>query len=141
MSIDRAVAAFGLGLAAALGAVAVAAFAGRAEAPTVVELTIRFSRFEPATVRVPAGQAVTFVIRNADPIDHEWIVGSDAVHARHRTGTEPVHGARPTEVSIPAGEERRTTVSFASPGSLAFICHLPGHEAYGMVGRVEVGTP
>ena len=141
MSIDRAVAALGLGLAAALCAVAVAAFAGRSEAPTVVELTIRYSRFEPATVRVAAGRPVTFVIRNADPIDHEWIVGDDAVHARHRTGTEPEHGARPTEVSVGAGEERRTTVTFASPGSLAFICHLPGHEAYGMVGRIEVAAP
>ena len=46
---------------------------------------------------------VTFVLRNDDPIDHEWIVGDAAVHERHRTGTEPVHAARPTEVRIPAG--------------------------------------
>jgi uncharacterized cupredoxin-like copper-binding protein len=141
MSIDRAVAALGLGLATALGAVTVAASLGRDDDVAVVQLTIRYSRFEPAAVRVPAGQPVTFVIRNGDPIDHEWIVGDDEVHARHRTGTEPVHGARPTEISIPAGQERRTTVTFPSAGSLAFICHLPGHEAYGMVGSVEVTAP
>ena len=34
----------------------------------------------------------------------EWIVGDAWVHARHRTGTEMRHGARPTEVSIAAGQ-------------------------------------
>ena len=81
---------------------------------------------------------MTFVLTNTDPIDHEWIVGDAASHERHRTGTEPVHGERPTEVSIPAGEQRRTTVTFATPGDQLFICHLPGHEAYGMSGVVAV---
>jgi uncharacterized cupredoxin-like copper-binding protein len=135
------VAALGLGLAAALGAVAVAVAVGRADAPIVVELTIRHSRFEPAAVSVPAGRPVTFVIRNTDPIDHEWIVGDDGVHERHRRGTEPVHDARPTEVSVPALEERRTTLTFPTAGGLQYICHLPGHEAYGMVGSVEVAGP
>ncbi|HSL32565.1 MAG TPA: plastocyanin/azurin family copper-binding protein [Candidatus Limnocylindrales bacterium] len=141
MSLDRAVAALGLGLAAALGAVAVAVAVGRADGPIVVELTIRHSHFEPAAVSVPAGREVTFVIRNTDPIDHEWIVGDDGVHERHRLGTEPVHDARPTEVSVPALEERRTTVTFPTVGGLQYICHLPGHEAYGMVGSVEVAAP
>jgi uncharacterized cupredoxin-like copper-binding protein len=81
------------------------------------------------------------VIDNDDPIDHEWIVGDEALHERHRTGTEPVHNARPTEISISAGTERRTTVTFASPSTLTFICHLPGHEAYGMVGTLTVTAP
>ena len=78
------------------------------------------------------------MLRNDDPIDHEWIVGDAGVHERHRSGTEPVHNARPTEVSVPAGESRTTTVTFDEPGRYAFICHLPGHEAYGMVGTVVV---
>jgi uncharacterized cupredoxin-like copper-binding protein len=118
-----------------LGAVGWSAAAAR---PAPVEIGIRFSAFTPTTVRVAAGAPVTFVIRNDDPIDHEWIVGTDALHDRHRTGTEPVHGARPTEVTVPALESRRTTVTFASAGTYRFICHLPGHEAYGMVGTVTV---
>ena len=141
MRIDRAAAALGLGVAVALGGVAVAQAVAATDDPIVVELTIRYSRFEPVLVRVPAGREVTFVIRNTDPIDHEWIVGDDAVHERHRSGTEPVHDARPTEVTVAALDERRTTVTFAAAGSLAFICHLPGHEAYGMVGSVAVTAP
>ncbi len=115
---------------------AIVAAAARADAP--VEISIRYSRFSPSSVAVPAGRPVTFVLANDDPIDHEWIVGDDGVHERHRTGSEPVHASRPTEVTVPAGEMRTTTVTFSAPGSYRFICHLPGHEAYGMVGTVVV---
>ena len=138
MSLERAVAALGLGLATALGAAAVAGAVGRSAEPVVVQIDIRYSHFSPDTITVPAGRPTTFVVVNSDPIDHEWIVGDEALHERHRTGTEPVHNARPTEISIDALHERRTTVTFASPGTLTFICHLPGHEAYGMVGTLTV---
>jgi uncharacterized cupredoxin-like copper-binding protein len=103
-----------------------------------VTIDIRYSHFQPAAISVPAGVPITFVLRNDDPIDHEWIVGDEATHARHRTGTEPHHGARPTEQSIAALSSVRTTVTFATPGTYRYICHLPGHEAYGMVGVVTV---
>ena len=141
MSLDRTVAALGLGLAAALGAAAVAGAVGRSTEPLVVEIDIRYSHFSPNAIMVPAGRPITFVVVNNDPIDHEWIVGDAALHERHRTGTEPVHNARPTEISIDALHERRTTVTFASPATLTFVCHLPGHEAYGMVGTLVVTTP
>jgi uncharacterized cupredoxin-like copper-binding protein len=41
-------------------------------------------------------------------------------------------------VVIPAMESRTTVITFAATGSLAFICHLPAHEAYGMVGTVTI---
>ena len=103
-----------------------------------VTITIAYSAFSPTRVTVPAGVPVTFVIVNDDPIDHEWIVGDAAVHAAHRTGTEMVHDARPTEVSVAALTSVETTVTFATPGLYSYICHLPGHEAYGMVGLVIV---
>jgi uncharacterized cupredoxin-like copper-binding protein len=106
--------------------------------PQTAEIDIRYSRYLPDRIVVPAGVPLTIVLRNGDPIDHEWIVGDAATHERHRTGTEPVHGSRPTEVSIPAGSSRTTTVTFTTPGTYLYICHLPGHEAYGMVGTLEV---
>ncbi|MBI3970172.1 MAG: cupredoxin domain-containing protein [Chloroflexi bacterium] len=101
-------------------------------------ITFRYSRFTPAAVTVPAGVPVTLTLRNDDPIDHEWIVGSPEVHAAHRLGTEPVHEGRPTEVTVPALSTRRTTVTFDRPGEYAYLCHLPGHEAYGMRGTIYV---
>src|SRR6266550_3304552 len=140
MNLDRAVAALGLGLATALGAAAVAGAVGRSAEPIVIEIDIHYSHFSPAAITVPAGRPVTFVIVNNDPIDHEWIVGDAALHERHRTGTEPIHNSRPTEITIPALSERRTTITFAAPATLQYICHLPGHEAYGMVGTLTI-TP
>jgi uncharacterized cupredoxin-like copper-binding protein len=103
-----------------------------------VEIDIHYSHYTPTLVSVPVGVPIRFVIRNFDPIDHEWIVGDAQVHAIHRTGTEMHHGARPTEVSIAAGQTVETVVTFAATGSLQYICHLPGHEQYGMVGTVEI---
>ena len=83
-----------------------------AVAATQVEVRIHYSHFDPSILTVPRGVPVTITLRNDDPIDHEWIVGTSDVHARHRTGTEPVHDSRPTEVSLPA-RSMRTTVVFS----------------------------
>ena len=103
-----------------------------------VTIDIRFSRFGPSAGSVPAGVPVTFTLRNSDPIDHEWIIGTNEVHERHRSGTEPYHDQVPTEITIPALATRSTTISFDAPGDYSFICHLPGHEAYGMQGTLRV---
>ena len=116
----------------------VAVACGGAAAAERVTIAIGYSAFEPARLTVPVGVPVTFVLVNGDPIDHEWIVGDGAVHEAHRSGTEMAHDARPTEVSLPALTTVETTVTFDAPGLYPYICHLPGHEAYGMVGLVVV---
>ena len=128
------------GIAMALGLAGIAA--AWVEVPIAAgshaEIRIHFSHFGPTEVVAKAGVPITITLVNTDPIDHEWLVGDDAFHERHRTGTEQHHGARPTEVSIPAGATVTTTVTFQQPGEYKFICHLPGHEAYGMVGILRV---
>ena len=110
---------------------------GGADASRELTIAIHYSHFVPDSVTVPAAQPVTITIRNEDPIEHEWIVGPPEVHERHRTGTEPFHDQIPTEVTIPVLESRTTTVTFERPGEYLYICHLPGHEAYGMAGRLH----
>ena len=128
-------------LAIAVVVAAVAGIRGLASgngAPVTREITIHYSRFEQAALTVPRGVPVTFVLVNRDPIEHEWLIGDEAFHERHRDGTEPHHGARPVEVSIPPLGQVETTITFEQPGTYAYICHLPGHEAYGMVGTLTV---
>jgi uncharacterized cupredoxin-like copper-binding protein len=128
-----------LGTAVLLSAVAgVRALASAADGPVVREITIHYSRFEPATLSVPRGVPVTFVLVNRDPIGHEWLIGDDAFHERHRHGDEPQHGARATEVSVAPLASAETTITFEEAGTYAYVCHLPGHEAYGMVGTLTV---
>jgi uncharacterized cupredoxin-like copper-binding protein len=102
------------------------------------QITIHYSHFDPGALTVPHGVAVTFVLVNEDPIEHEWLIGDAAFHERHRTGTEAHHGARPNEVSIPPLGVMETTLTFDQPGTVLYICHLPGHEAYGMVGTLTI---
>ena len=117
-------------------------FAGCGGRPsTNLTVAIHYSQFEPGVLTVPQGVPITFTLQNDDPIEHEWIIGKPEVHERHRTGTEPFHSEIPSEVTIPALSTRQTTMTFEEAGEYAFICHLPGHEAYGMVGAVQVLAP
>ncbi len=140
-----------LGALAALVAVAVAipfgvAAAGGEDAPAAgtrtIEITAHHSRFTPASVEVPAGATVRFVIRNLDPVDHEFIVGGPEVHQHHEVGREAHHrGEVPGEISVPAGATVSTTwTAPSSPGPVTYACHLPEHFAFGMAGVVDV-TP
>ena len=99
---------------------------------------IRYSQFTPDALTVTAGEPLTITLRNDDPIEHEWIVGTGEVHNRHRTGTEPNHDAIPTEVTIAPFTTKVTQLTFSEPGEYQYICHLPGHEQYGMTGTLTV---
>ena len=141
MSRSRARLVLGAGLAAlilATGAVAVTLAKPWLPASTSVTIEIRYSHFNPSEIAVPVGVPITIRLVNDDPIDHEWIVGDAAVQQKHRTGTELLHPSIPTELMIPAGSSRTTVVTFTASGQLQYICHLPGHEAYGMVGLVTI---
>ena len=124
-------------LAASATALAVAGRSGRSP-ETSLTIEIRYSHFNPSAITVPVGVPVTITLVNDDPIDHEWIIGDDAVQEKHRTGTELLHPVRPTEQVIPALSTRTTTITFDHPASWQYICHLPGHEAYGMVGVASI---
>jgi uncharacterized cupredoxin-like copper-binding protein len=119
-------------------AVAATACRGAGDDPVARQITIRYSQFEQTALTVPHGVPVTFTIVNEDPIEHEWLIGDESFHTRHRDGTEPHHGARPNEISLAPLETVTTTLTFDDPGKVLYICHLPGHEQYGMVGTLTV---
>ena len=103
-----------------------------------VDVKLRLSRFVPDHFEFPVGTTVTFVVENRDPIDHEFLIGDASVQRAHEEGTEAHHGAKPGEISVPAGETRETTYTFEEPGKLLIGCHLPTHYDYGMKGTITV---
>ena len=117
-----------------------AACAPASAAPTAetVRVEIHYSAFSLANLEVDPGEIVRFVVSNTDPIDHEFIIGDEAVQIAHELGTEAYHPSRPGEITIPAGETVETTYTFGTR-DLLFGCHLPGHYAYGMRGAISVG--
>ena len=139
---NRARLVLGAGLVALVfgGGAAAVALAGRPASggATAITIEIHYSHFNPSAITVPVGVPVTITLVNDDPIDHEWIIGDDAIQQKHRTGTELLHPVRPTEQVIPAMSTRVTTITFDHPATWKYICHLPGHEAYGMVGVASI---
>jgi uncharacterized cupredoxin-like copper-binding protein len=131
-----------VGVAMAVLLVIAAHASAGADSVRTVPVTIHFSRFDLASLRVEPGETVQFVVTNTDPIDHEFLVGDAEMQAIHEAGTEAHHGARPGEISVPAGATVETTVTF--PSTLApgweFACHLPGHYAFGMRGPITLAS-
>jgi uncharacterized cupredoxin-like copper-binding protein len=128
-------------LVAVVVAVAAATIVARrlnADEIRTVHVRIHLSRFEPAAFVAIRGETVRFVVENADPIPHEFILGDRVVQILHERGTEAYHPPRPGEMSIPPGETMTTTYTFGGPGRLILGCHLPGHYAYGMRAPVLV---
>lgn len=125
------------GLALGLG---LAAWAGGGDGGgRTITVTIHHSRFSADELRVRPGERIRFVVRNTDPIEHELIVGDQAVQDRHEAGTDALHGGRPGEISVPAGATAVTTYRFGPAGApMLFGCHLPGHWAFGMHGTIVV---
>ena len=106
-----------------------------------VHVTIKWTSFHPSQFSFPDGTTVRFVIRNQDPIEHEFILGSKRVqdHVEH-TAHLAHDGSVPGQITVPPGTVRTTTYTFGRPGSVLLGCHLPGHYAYGMRGTVTVTT-
>jgi uncharacterized cupredoxin-like copper-binding protein len=131
------------GAAAALAAAAAAGpRPGGGTGERTVVVTMHHSHFEPTRIQVAPGERVRFVLRNTDPIDHEFILGDGGVQARHEEGRQRQHhGDVPGERSVAAGRQAATIYAFpaaADGATLEFACHLPGHYAYGMHGTVRV---
>ena len=109
-------------VAMALAALAASACttASAAQLPTHVAIRVHYSHFDQTKIDVPMGVPITFTLVNDDPIDQEWLIGDETFHARHRAGTEAVHGDRPNEVSLPPLSVKTTTITFDNedPGVL-----------------------
>ena len=135
----------GMGLAlVSVAVLAVPACSGGPAAVRQVQVSIHYSHFSPPRLDVPRESTVRFIVTNSDPIDHEFILGDEALQQREEAGTDTVHdGAVPGMISVPAGSTVATVVSFGGSavpagGTLVYACHLPGHYAYGMRGTLRL---
>jgi uncharacterized cupredoxin-like copper-binding protein len=125
-------------VAAAAGLTACGGGAQASGTKTVV-ITIHHSRFVPSALRVRPGETVHFVVRNTDPIEHEFIVGDQATQDRHEVGTDALH-EDPGAVSLRPGATAETVFTFPRIGPMLYACHLPGHYAYGMRGTIAISS-
>ncbi len=121
----RVLAALGAGtlvlLAAACSAPA-SAPAGKGSSPGEVKIATSEWKFEPATVKVPAGQPVTVVLENKGAIEHDLKVEALGFQLQ----AQPKQNAR-------------QTLTFDRPGTYDVECSIPGHKEAGMKAKLVVG--
>ena len=98
-------------------------------------------RIEPASMTVPAGVPVTFVVTNTGAIGHEFVLGDEAAQAEHETEMGGSMGMGEDEemaIGLDPGQTKELTVTFPAAASLLAGCHVAGHYAGGMKATVEV---
>lgn len=98
-------------------------------------------RIEPASLTVPAGVPVTFVVSNTGAIQHEFYIGDEEAQAEHEQEMQAGGMAHdePAGISMAPGETKELTYTFAEPGETLAGCHEPGHYAGGMKATITVG--
>lgn len=105
-----------------------------------VRLTDGF-RIEPATISVPTGVPVAFVITNAGFLPHEFVIGDEAAQQAHgevmRAEPSMAHHQEGA-VGVAPGETEVLTWVFHHPGQTMAGCHVSGHYAAGMRATITV---
>lgn len=118
-----------------------------AEAPaaaTRIEVTLSDGlKIEPATMTVPVGQPVTFVVTNSGTVLHEFVLGDEEVQAEHETkmgegGGMSMPEDEPNAIGVDPGQTKELTFTFAEPGTTFAGCHVVGHYAAGMKATITV---
>ena len=103
---------------------------------TRIEVTLLDTlKIEPASMTVPAGVAVTFVVTNTGAADHEFYLGDEAAQAAHEKEMISRGGMahdEPEGIAVKPGETKELTYTFAQAGETLAGCHFVGHYAGGM---------
>lgn len=99
-------------------------------------------KIELASVTVPAGQPVTFVVTNAGSVEHEFVLGDEAAQAAYEQGMVESGGMThdmAMSIGVKPGATKELTVTFDEAGTILAGCHVAGHYAGGMKAAIEVG--
>ena len=113
-----------------------------AAAATRVEVTLTDAlKIEPATMTVPAGVPVTFVVTNSGTTDHEFYLGDEAAQTEHEKEMAAMGGMthdEPEGIAVKPGETKELTYTFAKAGATLAGCHVAGHYGGGMKAAITV---
>lgn len=121
-----------------------AASPGAAASAGTARIEVRLTdalRIEPATISVPAGVLVTFVVTNTGALAHEFFVGDEAAqqaHGQALTGATTAPPDTATGIGLAPGETKDLTMTFPAGGSSLAGCHVAGHYLAGMKAAITV---
>lgn len=118
------------------------AAAPSAAAATRIEVTLTDAlKIEPASMTVPAGEPIAFVVTNSGTVDHEFYLGDEEAQAEHEQEMADMGGMNhdePEGIAVKPGETKELTYTFAEPGDTLAGCHVVGHYGGGMKATITV---
>ncbi|MDY8110895.1 cupredoxin domain-containing protein [Fulvimarina sp. 2208YS6-2-32] len=99
--------------------------------------------FEPAAIKVRAGETVRFKIVNEGETDHEFVMDSEDEIQEHKALMEKfpeMEHADANAIRLEPANSGEIIWSFTKPGSFEFACLIPGHYESGMHGPLTVAS-
>lgn len=102
--------------------------------------------FSPASVEAAPGETIRFVVENVGSMQHSFTLGTpegQEAHEQEMQGMpmEEMAGhmnSEPNGMVLQGGETKTLTWRFAEGVPVEFACHIPGHYAAGMKGKVAL---
>jgi uncharacterized cupredoxin-like copper-binding protein len=98
-------------------------------------------RFTPDRIEVKRGQTVSFVVRNAGKVMHEFVIGTLPAlneHAELMKKHPGMEHGEPYMAHVEPGRTQRIHWTFTEAGTYHAGCLLPGHWEAGMKATITV---
>ena len=125
----------------AIGKAGEAAKAKRTVTITMLENDEGQMLFEPALLKVKAGETVRLKFVNNGETDHEFVMDGHDEIMKHKDLIAKVPGDGdddPNAIRLAPGEKGEIVWTFAKAGGFHFGCLIPGHYKSGMKGEITV---
>ena len=111
---------------------------GSSKPGTKINVILTDFQFQPDTFTVPAGQEITLNATNSGTNVHSFVIMNKGYSVRTYFTDEDKPNVY-WQVQLPPGSSSDTSFTApADPGEYEIVCHIPGHIAAGMVGKLNV---
>lgn len=113
-----------------------------------VDRTIRITTLDismdKTRLDVRAGESVRFIVTNKGQLTHEFIIGDAREQAEHEQEMQQMPDMdmpdEPNGITLKPGQTKTLIWTFGQKGEVEFACHVSGHFAAGMVGKIFVSA-
>lgn len=97
--------------------------------------------FEPAAIKVKAGETLRLRFSNKGEADHEYVMDQEPAVMEHKAVMEKfpdMEHADANSIRLAPGKTGEIVWTFSNAGDYVFACLIPGHYESGMKGDIQV---
>ena len=97
--------------------------------------------FEPASIKVKAGETIRLRFTNKGEVDHEYVMDEEPAVLEHKAVMAKfpeMEHADANSIRLAPGKTGEIVWTFSNAGDFVFACLIPGQYESGMKGNIEV---